>query len=432
MILVYAPQITPRLEYIAKLLFTSILEVPVSFTSNQEEYKNYTSPKINYSNESLSGITMYPHILIFEKGIRPITPQVSSFNGIPVLFPVSDKSSLPFDLFAASFYMTSRYEEYLNPQTDQHHRTMPTHTTAFKYNFLEIPVVDHWAMMLRDIISTMYPEFRFPQRKYRFTPTIDVDVAFAYRHRGLIRTAGASVKSLIKQNWRDNQRRFRTLMLNQPDPYDTFPLLNNWHEQHHLNPVFFFLVGNYGKYDKNLSASHPVVKHVIQDINRMYAVGIHPSYQSNQARQQLQKEIETLQKITGKVVTRSRQHFLMLQFPQTYQQLIKQGISEDYTMGYASLPGFRAGTCTPFPFYDLSQEKETNLTIYPFQVMDGTLNQYLKLSPLEAIERISRLNAEVRKVNGTFISLWHNESLSEMRHWKNWREVYEALIKIAM
>lgn len=98
-------------------------------------------------------------------------------------------------------------------------------------------------------------------------------------------------------------------------------------------------------------------------------------------------------------------------------------------MGYASLPGFRAGTCTPFPFYDLTSEKETSLRIFPFQVMDGTLNQYMKLSPDEALEECKKLIDEVKKVNGTFISLWHNESLSEMREWKQWRNVYYKLLE---
>jgi hypothetical protein len=328
--------------------------------------------------------------------------------------------------------MISRYEEYQGLLTDEHNRTLPSQTTAYKHNFLALPVVDHWALMIQELIKKNYPGYKFPQREYRFTPTIDVDIAFAYRYRGIMRTTGATLKSFLKQNWKDNQRRFETLILRQPDPFDTFSLLNHWHKQYGLNPIFFFLVGHYGKYDKNISASYSAMKRLIRQISENYKIGVHPSYQSNYTTQRLLKEIGTLQKITGNTVSRSRQHFLMLRFPDTYQQLIRLGITEDYSMGFASAPGFRAGTCTPFSFYDLSKETETPLVVYPFQVMDGTLNQYQKLTPLEAIESISCLNTEVRKVNGTFISLWHNESLSEMRHWKNWREVYEALIKIAM
>jgi hypothetical protein len=431
MVLIYSPHQSPRLTYIARFLFTSILGVPVSVTSNLKEYRQYNLPRINYSNGNLDGITIRPHPLLFEQGVEKLVPQFDSFQGIPVLFPIQSPSDLPFDPFASAFFMISRYEEYRIESTDEHNRILPTHSVAYKHNFLEIPVVDHWALILRKLIESHYLDFQFSERKYRFIPTIDVDIAFAYKYRGFFRTVGAILKSVFTNDLKDNKRRFQTLFLRQPDPYNTFSLLDDWHSHLNLIPRFFFLVGHYGRFDKNIPPFHPAIRRLIKQTSELYPVGVHPSYQSNYKMRGLRHEIDTLRKITGTAITRSRQHFLILKFPDTYQQLIKSGITEDYTMGYAHLPGFRAGTCTPFPFFDLTTETETSLVIYPFQVMDGTLNQYLKLSPLEAIEYIRRLNSEVRKVNGTFISLWHNESLGEIHNWKNWREVYEALIKIA-
>ena len=40
----------------------------------------------------------------------------------------------------------------------------------------------------------------------------------------------------------------------------------------------------------------------------------------------------------------------------------------------------------PFKFYDLKDESETELDIFPFAVMDVTLQQYLSLSPDEALD----------------------------------------------
>ena len=431
MILIYSHTQTPRLTYIARFLFSSILGVPVSLTSDTNEFKNYKFPKINYSSETLEGISIYPHNLLFQQGLDTITPEFLTCQNIPALFPVSQPSALPFDPFAAAFFMVTRYEEYKPSFLDHHGRYLPTESIAYKHHFLEIPVVDQWALLLKSLVQQRYPEFHFPERQYRFVPTIDVDVAYAYKYRNFFRMAGASLKSLLKGNFRDNKRRFNTLFLNHPDPYDTFELLRDWHQRFNLNPRFFFLVGRYGKYDKNLSPHHKAIQELIRQTSERYSVGIHPSYQSNFKSDQVEAEIKTLGNIINKPIIQSRQHFLMLRFPKTYQHLIKCDIKEDYTMGYAQLPGFRAGTCTPFPFYDLTTETETALTVYPFQLMDGTLNQYLKLSPLEAIDCIRRLNNEVRKVSGTFMSLWHNESLSQMRKWKNWQEVYEALLKIA-
>ena len=94
----------------------------------------------------------------------------------------------------------------------------------------------------------------------------------------------------------------------------------------------------------------------------------------------------------------------------------------------AEAPGFRAGICTPFHFYNLKSERETNLMIYPFQIMDNTLIKYLQLNPDAAIEKINSIVDKIKNVNGLFISLWHNSSLSNTREWAGWESVYENMI----
>ena len=143
-------------------------------------------------------------------------------------------------------------------------------------------------------------------------------------------------------------------------------------------------------------------------------------------------ETARLSKILKLEVERSRQHFLKLILPETYRNLINNDITHDYTMGYAEIPGFRASICTPFPFFDLDQDAQTNLIIHPFMVMDGTLHDYMKLSPQKAIATIIELINEVRKVGGTFIPLWHNQSLNEESDWKGWLEVYVKMVEEGM
>jgi len=100
-------------------------------------------------------------------------------------------------------------------------------------------------------------------------------------------------------------------------------------------------------------------------------------------------------------------------------------------MGYADAPGFRASICTPYFFYDLLDEKETLFKIFPFQVMDVTLRNYKNMDSLEALDKIGCLMQEAKNVGGTFISLWHNESLSDAGQWKGWRKVYIEMTKMA-
>ena len=127
---------------------------------------------------------------------------------------------------------------------------------------------------------------------------------------------------------------------------------------------------------------------------------------------------------------RSRQHYLRFSLRETYQQLIDLEIEEDYSMGYASHVGFRASTCTPFYFYDLDFEIQTPLKIFPFVLMDTTLNDYMKLTPKQSLGRIKDLYMEVKKVNGTLITLFHNESISGYMRWNGWQRVYQTMLKL--
>ena len=138
-------------------------------------------------------------------------------------------------------------------------------------------------------------------------------------------------------------------------------------------------------------------------------------------------EKQRMEKILGRPVSDSRQHYLLLAFPATYRKLLDAGITTDYTMGYPDRPGFRAGTATPFYFYDLEKEETTPLRIFPFQVMDGTLRQYLKMTPRDAITKITALRDEVRTTGGTFCTIWHNESLNDQGSWRGYRVAFERL-----
>jgi hypothetical protein len=158
---------------------------------------------------------------------------------------------------------------------------------------------------------------------------------------------------------------------------------------------------------------------------------LHPSYFSSQDVVMIKKEKERLENITNMPVLRTRQHYLRFNLPETYQILIDLEIEEDYSMGYASHVGFRASTCTPFYFYDLDFEIQTPLKIFPFALMDTTLNDYMKLTPKQSLGKIKELKDEVKAVNGTFITLFHNESLSDYLRWKGWKRLYESMLKIA-
>ena len=433
MILFYSDEVNPRIEYIAKLIFSNILQTEIAFTQNSAEFRKSEIPKINYSHDKFGNeFYIKPHKLIFQNAL--IKPTINSvwYEGEKYFCETSKDSDLPFDPFAASFYLVTRHEEYVDKNRDKLGRYPYQNSILAKYNLLQKPVVNIWAKLLAKLLKEKYPEFNYIESKFKFISTIDVDNAYAYQNKGFLRTTAAWAKSLIKGNRQDTIKRKRVLGGKESDPYNTYAYLDSVFAGNEDKVKFFFLLGDYGKYDKNIAYSNKEYRELIKKTAEKYDVGIHPSFGSSKkkGKKKVRIEKQRLEEIIGENISKSRQHYLCLKFPKTYTRLIKAGIEEDYTLGYSAQPGFRGGICTPHCFYDLKHESVTNLKIIPFNIMDGTLRYYLQLPPEKAFEEIKKIMQEVKNVGGTFVSVWHNETVNNLGTWKGFRKVFEQMNKL--
>ena len=430
MLLVYTHKITPRLTYTFKHFFTRILNIRVDFTTKVEEFIAHKGLKLSYTKQPLGKeIFIRSNGLLFEQGINDVEVTMGTWEDTICFFQSRQTATIPFDIFAATFYLVSRYEEYLPHVKDNFDRFPAEESLAFKHHFLEKPVIDIWAYKFRTLLKEKFSDYPFKSRSFKYISTIDVDIAYSYKHKGIVRNIGGYFSDLIKFKLVDVWYRTLVLLGIRQDPFDTFEELLTFQKQYAINTIFFFLIGDYTTYDKNISSRNVKFRSLIKSIADYADVGLHPSYFTMKNESLLKKEKLRLEQILNRPVTKSRQHYLRLDMPETYQNLINLEVQEDYTMGYASHYGFRASTCTPFYFYDLDYEIQTPLKVYPFAVMDGTLRDYLELSNKRAYEVIIRLAKEVKKVEGIFSTLFHNETLSNKGRWRRWKKVYVDVFK---
>ncbi|MBL4658608.1 MAG: polysaccharide deacetylase family protein [Flavobacteriales bacterium] len=428
MVTIYCDTITPRVLYTMELVFVNLLGSAYFLTSDKKVYEKEDGPKICYGNIVIEDDPFFrASKLLNEDGIDHQELVVGQIAGHPAIFEVEQPSVLTHDLFSAIFYLVSRYEEYLPHEEDEHGRYLANQSLASKHDFLELPIVDIWAMLIGQAISDRYPDLDLGKRAFKYVNTIDIDNAYAFSGKGGLRAAGGIAKSVLKLDKKDVADRVGVLSGGAKDPFDTYAYMKRLALENNSEVKSFVLLGDYGPFDKNLSHSSDKQVQAINQMAEFSEVGIHPSYGSGGDEEGVNKEISRLSDILNRPITSSRQHYLKLKLPETYMLLIENGIREDYSMGYSEAIGFRAGTCTPFQFFNLKDNTSTDLVIYPFSVMDRTLNDYLKLNPEEAIEKIVKLADAVMNVNGTLISVWHNESLSDDREWRGWLPVYEHL-----
>lgn len=405
--------------------------VEYSIDSNFDNFKKIEGCKINYSDfNTTDAIQITPASLLFEKTIVPIETEVFFWKKNTAFFKTGN-GEVPFDLFSATFFLISRYEEYLSSEKDMHGRFKAVNSFAYKNSFLQKPVIDLWCFELKKIIAEKFGNQLNTQKEFEYIATFDIDNAFAYKYKGVFRTVANSIREIGKLDFKQLFTRWKVILGFLKDPFDTYDYIFNAIETNELKSIFFFLIGDYHKHDKNLNYKKKRFKDLISWINQKTEVNIHPSYHSNKNFEFINIEKKRLELIVEKKIESSRQHYLKLSFPETYRSLINANICNDYTMGYSEQPGFRASTCTPFNFYDLEIEEKTNLKIYPFAYMEVTFHTYLKMNPVDSVKIIEKMIEAVKEVNGTFISIWHNETLSESKLWSGWRFVFESTVRTA-
>ncbi|NRR91646.1 hypothetical protein HSX10_08740 [Winogradskyella undariae] len=427
MLLVYTHKITPRVTYTFKHICRRVLGIEVRFTSKVEDFIAHDSLKMSYAKKPLSNeLFVRSHDLLFDHGLSDLEINVQQWGNTKGFFATSERSDLPFDIFAASFYMLSRYEEYLPHVKDEYGRFLASESLAFHHKFLNQPVVDLWAYKLKDVLMQRFPDYNFPERKYTVQPVIDVPMAYYFKHKGFLRTIGGTLNDLRRLKLKQLYLRYTVLMGFKRDPYDTFKWIIRKQKANKIKFTVLFLIGDYSTYDKGISTTKKDFISLIKSVADYCNVGIKASYFSLNDVAILKKEKLKMEAITHIDLNAVRHSFSKLNLPISYRNLVELEINQDFTMGYIDTLGFRAGTCTPFQFYDLDYEVQTPLQINPYHCLDFALLKYDSL--LDKTEHLQEVIDEVKAVNGIFTPVFHNYSFSNLDRWEGFRSLFNLIL----
>lgn len=433
MIYIYCPyENNSRLSYVTNHIFKYVLGIDYTIIRDKDTFLNRGTRGINYSNEKLSsGIHIIPEGLLSETGIqinRKI--KISEWNGYNTFFH-QDKGDIPFDLFSAVFYLLSSYEEYSSFDLDKHGRFKPENSTLFKNNLLEIPIVDRWIELLKEELLKSYPDLNFQSRQFRFVSTFDIDHPYQFRKKGFIKTSGGLVRDLLKFHFSAIGHRMRVNLQLKMDPYlKAIHWIDMFHKKAGRNYYLFVLLASKGKYGNQTTFSLTDYYKFLKQIDSG-TIGLHPSYDTYKNLELLISEKKELKTILGRSILSTRQHFLRLSIPETFQELSIAGFKEDFSLAFAKAPGFRSGTAIPYYFYDIEKEQVSDLLIRPTVLMDSTFITHLKKSPEEALQKMKQLIDECHKSGGDYIPIWHNSSLAGNRKNNPWIDVFVESFKYA-
>lgn len=409
-ILVFTNKLNSRKQYCFKQVFNRILGIEVSFTSKIEAFISYEGMKFSYASKALGGeLFVEANGLLDEQGFGDFEIKVDFWHDIPCFFKTSKDSSIPFDIFSASFYLLTRYEEYLPFVKDNAGGFPVEESTAFKENFLKRPVVDLWAYQFLEVLQLKYPKVNFKKRNPTTTFHIAVHEAFAFRYKGLLRQFAGFVNHLLSGNLTQVWYRIKTQLRLMEDPYNVYDDLVNFAQSHGLKIKVFFQLSDFSKDNRNINYHKTQYQRLIKSMGDYFDTGLLPGFHAIKDPAIFKKEKKRWKEIAKQDLTSVLIKKYPLAFPESYINFEKAFIKQDFSMGYQKKLGFRAGTCTSFLFYNLNSEETTSLKVIPY-VMNS---QLFKTIPVKEISHQMRsIKKDVLAVNGDLNLIFENRDFT--------------------
>lgn len=429
------------ISYITKFLIggekAGALSSLVGYTSDPNKFSRYRVviiPSSFFRDEVYGTAESMPQLPLKE------------IEGVPLLFGSSktewqgDTWVVHADIIASAYFLLTRYEEIRKRNIrDIHGRFPGKESLPFKAGFIHRPIVDEYGRLLRRWLrqARVQSAVEPTPRIQKVWLTHDVDAPFFCRtFRNLIRE---TVKgSGLKQAWK---------MLHGPlqeDPFYTFPWLLEQGEKlraaigkDRCESMFFIKSGGSSVHDK------PHYKLHSKDLQKFLhlceaqniRIGLHPSYDAGKTPALILTEKELLERETGKSITYNRHHYLASREPEDMAWLKKAGMTDDFTMGYADVAGFRLGTSRPVHWINPESRRISPLVLHPLTIMECSLSEpaYMNLGYEDALAYSIQLIKQVAHANGELVLLWHNDSITtriKPNVSVNWqRELFAAIIE---
>jgi len=366
-ILIYVPKVTPRINYTFRQVCKRILGFNINFTTKIETFIGFKGVKFSYANQRLGNeIFIQAHGLLNEQGVNDLEISVSEWDGEPYFLKTSTQSDIPYDIFAASFFLLTRYEEYL-PHVKNKITDFPAEESlGHQNNFLTKPIINIWMAKFAGILKKKFKDVKFDHQNTNLKVLIAVEKAYKYRKHGISRSIVGFLSDSFRFRFKEIYTRIKTWFIPGSDPYNVYDDLVKYRDQMGFEIFFMFQLGDYSIYTKNINHRKRVYKKLIKSMGDYCETGLLPSYEAIQNFNMFKKEIKRFEQIANHELTNILIKDRGLNFPDFYVSLDKTDIEHDFSMGYYNQIGFRAGTCTPFLFYDLNLEQASPIEFHPY------------------------------------------------------------------
>jgi len=408
----------------------------VGYTDNPEEFELY---KLVIVRSAFFSPEVYGTVDSLPKVPLQIWEEAPILFGTPWVEQVGNTRVVYADLVASTYFLISRYEEMVRSTVrDVHGRFPGKESLPYRAGLIDSPLVDEYGKILRAQLEEAGCEIGvLPKQIRKIYLTHDVDQLSHYRNfRGFL---GGIIRGVKRKN--EGNKAIKSYFGGlKYDPWFTSPWLFKLDNvvrdaigSDRCEPIVFLKVGG-GPHKED----KPFITHHVQDFQTLVSLckkknitfGLHSSYEAGINKSLISEEKKQLEKLSKRTIMYNRHHYLDSREPEDMQALIDAGITDDFTMGYADVAGFRLGTCRAVKWINPRTQQLTSLTLHPLTIMDGSLSdkRYMYLNAHEAYEYCIRLINMVESWNGELVLLWHNTSVEDTPESYH-RKLYNDIVK---
>jgi hypothetical protein len=408
----------------------------VGYTSNRDEfhlYKLVILPSGFFDDEIYGTQKSLPQLPL------KIWEETPILFGNPTIEQVKDTRILHADLIASTYFLISRYEEIARRDIrDAHGRFPGKESLPYRAGFIDRPLVEEYGKLLRAQLREVCCNIIEPPKLIKkIYLTHDLDQIAHFRNvRSLI---GGFLRGIRRP--KEGNKALKSFFGGlRYDPWYTFPFLYKLDNElsqkigsDRCETILFVRSGGgTRKEDRPFSnLVHPDYKNLIRYTKRKgITIGLHSSYVAGDNPTLIIDEKKKLDHHTQRYANFNRNHYLRNREPEDMQELLNAGITDDFSMGYADMAGFRLGTCRPVKWINPTTKSLSTLILHPLAIMDGTLDdkRYMYMNAHDAYQYCEQLINCVESYNGELVLLWHNTTVEKTPQSYH-RKLYKDLIK---
>ena len=306
------------------------------------------------------------------------------------------------DELMTAFYLINSLQEYGSDYKDNIGRFQYDYSWQKQFRHIDQNFV---VMLFERFFLKHFPKLLENRvfEKSRFFVSHDIDSLYgAFLQDGLAAVKNGRIDIIAKLVF--------NAILMKPEWFNIDKILKIENE-YDLKSTFFWIV-NKGRVSKTLVNSDynidsSKLKNTLNSVitNKSY-IGLHKSISGDSFDEEISK--------LGHPVTINRNHYLKFDLPTHYQSVERSSLKIDCSLGFAEHYGFRNSLAIPFVPFDISAEKPYHFLEVPLNIMDGTFQKYMKLTPEETSKHILEF-VEKNKTNSVLSVLWHNHFFNSYR-----------------